>query len=74
MVMSSLISLPMLTGQNEHVLLHLLLNSKKIALNTAKNLIQSGDINKSLRKSVQDSKRKLVNVLNDTPIQRKRKK
>ena len=32
--------------------------SKKIAFTTAKNLIESGDINKTIKKSVQDSKRK----------------
>jgi len=53
---------------------HLKKSAKRIALNTAKDLIQSGDINKSLRKSVQDSKKELVNVLNDTQNQRKRKK
>ena len=33
-------------------------SAKKVALNTAKNLIQSGDINKTLQKSVEDSKKK----------------
>ena len=53
---------------------HLTKSAKKIAINTAKDLIQSGDINKSLGKSVQDSKREIADVLNQTKKQRKRKK
>ena len=49
-------------------------SAKRIALNTAKNLIQSGDINKTLSKSVEESKREIADVLNQTKIQKKRKK
>ena len=45
---------------------HIKNSAKIIAFNTAKDLIQSDDINKSLSKSVQDSKREISNVLNNT--------
>ena len=47
-------------------------SAKKIALNTAKNLIQSGNINKTLSKSVEDSKKEIADALNQTKNQRKR--
>ena len=33
-------------------------SAKKVAVSTVKNLLQSGDINKTLEKSVEDSKKK----------------
>ena len=42
-------------------------------MNTAKDILQSGDINKSLTKSIKDSKNEIANVLNQTNRQRKRK-
>ena len=47
-------------------------SAKEIALNTAKNLIQSGNINKTLSKSVEDSKKEIADALNQTKNQRKR--
>lgn len=48
-------------------------SAKKVALNTAKNLIQSGDINKTLKKSVEDSKKEVANALKSSKGPRKRK-
>ena len=47
-------------------------SAKKIALNTAKNLIQSGNINKTLSKSVEDSKKEIADALIQSKNQRKR--
>lgn len=38
-------------------------SAKKVALNTAKNLMESGDINKTFRKSIEDSKKEISNAL-----------
>lgn len=47
-------------------------SAKKIALNTAKNLIQSGNINKTLSKTVEDSKKEIADALIQSKNQRKR--
>ena len=38
-------------------------SAQKVALKTAKNLIESGDINKTLKKSIADSKKEVSNAL-----------
>ena len=38
-------------------------SATKVALNTAKNLIESGDINKTFKKSLEDSKNEVANAL-----------
>ena len=48
-------------------------SAKKVALNTAKNLIETGDINKTLQKSVNDSKKEVENALKSSKDSRKRK-
>ena len=48
-------------------------SAKKVALNTAKNLIETGDINKTLQKSVNDSKKEVANALKSSKDSRKRK-
>ena len=48
-------------------------SAKKVALNTAKNLMESGDINKAFRKSIEDSKKEISNALQQTEKTRKRK-
>ena len=48
-------------------------SAKKVALNTAKNLIDTGDINKTLQKSVNDSKKEVENALKSSKDSRKRK-
>ena len=48
-------------------------SAQKVALNTAKNLIESGDIKKSLKKSIEDSKKEVANALNSSKSHRKRK-
>ena len=47
-------------------------SAKKVALNTAKNLIETGDINKTLQKSVNDSKKEVANALKSSKDSRKR--
>ena len=47
-------------------------SAKKVALNTAKNLIETGDINKTLQKSVNDSKKEVENALKSSKDSRKR--
>ena len=46
--------------------------SAKIELNTAKNLIESGDIKNTLKKSIEDSKQEVSNALNSSKSPRKR--
>ena len=48
-------------------------SAKKVALNTAKNLIETGDIKKTLQKSVNDSKKEVENALKSSKDSRKRK-
>ena len=48
-------------------------SAQKVALNTAKNWIESGDIKKSLKKSIEDSKKEVANALNSSKSHRKRK-
>ena len=48
-------------------------SAKKVALNTAKNLIESGDIKQTLKKSIEDSKQEVSNALNSSKSSRKRK-
>ena len=48
-------------------------SAKKVALNTAKNLMESGDINKTFRKSIEDSKKEISNALQTPEKIRKRK-
>ena len=48
-------------------------SAKKVALNTAKNLMESGDINKTFRKSIEDSKKEISNALQPPEKTRKRK-
>ena len=48
-------------------------SAKKVALNTAKNLNESGDIKKTLKKSIEDSKQEVSNALNSSKSSRKRK-
>ena len=48
-------------------------SAKKVPLNTAKNLIETGDINKTLQKSVNDSKKEVANALKSSKDSRKRK-
>ena len=48
-------------------------SAKKVALNTAKNLIESGDIKQTLNKSIEDSKQEVSNALNSSKSSRKRK-
>ena len=44
-------------------------SAKKVALNTAKNLIETGDINKTLQKNLNDSKNEVTNALKFLRIQ-----
>ena len=46
---------------------------QKVALNTAKNLMESGDINKTIKKSIEDSKKEVSNALKTSKGSRKRK-
>ena len=48
-------------------------SAKKVALNTAKNLIKSGDVNKTFKKSIEDSKREVEDVLKGSKASKKRK-
>ena len=48
-------------------------SAKRLAVNTAKDILQSGDINKSLKKSIKHSKNEIANILNQTNRQRQRK-
>lgn len=48
-------------------------SAKKIALDTAKNLIESGDIGETIKKSVQDSKKEVSNALTNSKRTRRRK-
>ena len=48
-------------------------SAKKVALNTAKNLIETGDINKTLQKCVNDSKKEVASALISSKDSRKRK-
>ena len=49
-------------------------SAQKAALNTAKNLVESGDIKKTFKKSIEDSKKEVANALNSTESPRKRKR
>ena len=46
-------------------------SAKKVALNTAKNLIKSGDVNKTFKKSIEDSKREVEDVLRGSKLSKK---
>ena len=48
-------------------------SAKRIAIDTTKDLIRTGDINKAINKTVQDSKKEINNVLSASKTQRKRK-
>ena len=48
-------------------------SAKKIALNTAKNLMKSGNIDKTIQKSLQDSKEEIANILESSNRKKKRK-
>ena len=48
-------------------------SAKKVALNTAKNLIKSGDVNKTFKKSIEESKKEVEDVLRGSKGSRKRK-
>ena len=48
-------------------------SAKKVAVSTVKNLLQTGDINKTLEKSVEDSKKEVANALKSAKGSRKRK-
>ena len=48
-------------------------SAKKVAITTAKNLLESGDINKTLKKSIEDSKKEVLNALRSSKESRKRK-
>ena len=48
-------------------------SAKKVAITTAKNLLESGDINKTLKKSIEDSKNEVSNALRSSKESRKRK-
>ena len=48
-------------------------SAKRVALNTAKNLIKSGDVNKTFKKSIEDSKREVEDVLRGSKVPKKRK-
>ena len=48
-------------------------SAKKVALNTAKILIESGDIKQTLKKSIEDLKQEVFNALNSSKSSRKRK-
>ena len=49
-------------------------SAQKVALKTAKNLIESGDINKTLKKSIEDSKEEVSNALAPSKGQKKKTK
>ena len=46
-------------------------SAQKVALNTAKYLVGSGDIKKTFKKSIEDSKKEVANALNSTKSPRK---
>ena len=48
-------------------------SATKVALNTATNLIESGDINKTFKKSLEDSKKEVSKALRSSKGSRKRK-
>ena len=48
-------------------------SAKKVALNTAKNLIETGDINKTLKKGVDDSKKEIADAFQSSKDSKKRK-
>ena len=48
-------------------------SAKKVAINTAKNLLESGDINKTLKKTIEDSKKEVSSALKSSRETRKRK-
>ena len=48
-------------------------SAKKLALDTAKNLIETGDIKKTLKKSVDDSKKEIADAFKSSKDSKKRK-
>ena len=48
-------------------------SAQRVALQTAKNLIESGDISKTLKKSIADSKKEVSDALSTSKGPRKRK-
>ena len=48
-------------------------SAKKLALDTAKNLIETGDIKKTLKKSVDDSKKEIADAFKSSTDSKKRK-
>ena len=48
-------------------------SAKRVALNTAKNLIKSGDVNKTFKKSIEESKREVEDVLGGSKRSKNRK-
>ena len=48
-------------------------SAQKVAINTAKNLLETGDIKKTLKKSIEDSKKEVSNALLSSENRRKRK-
>ena len=48
-------------------------SAKKLALDTAKNLIETGDIKKTLKKSVDDSKKEIADAFKSSIDSKKRK-
>merc|ERR1711863_147180 len=49
-------------------------SAKKLALNTAKNLIETGDIKKTLKNSVDDSKKEIADAFKSSTDSKKKKK
>ena len=48
-------------------------SAKKVAINTARNLLESGNIDQTLKKSIEDSKKEVSNLLQSSEKTRKRK-
>ena len=48
-------------------------SAKKLALDTAKNLIETGDINKTLKKSAGDQKKEIADAFESSKDSKKRK-
>ena len=48
-------------------------SAQKVAINTAKNLLETGDIKNTLKKSIEDSKKEVSNALQASEKIRKRK-
>ena len=48
-------------------------SAKKLALDTAKNLIETGDIKKTLKKSVDDSKKEIADAFKSSKDSKKKK-